>query len=35
MSRALPPCKVVLLASLPADLCAHESYSEWVARHQP
>ncbi len=35
MSHALPPCKVVLLGCLPAELCAHEYRSEWVARHQP
>ena len=35
MTHTLPPCKVVLLARLPAELCAHEFHSEWVARHQP
>ena len=35
MTRALPAPKVVLLALLPAELCASEFRSEWVARHAP
>lgn len=33
--RSLPPCKCVVAAQLPAELCAGESFGDWVKCKTP